>query len=122
MMIRPALLAFIATIIVTLTYQNAAAECVTVKYRETPVCIDKFACVDTPRSSFVRSVCYDEVKSYMLIKLRDTWYHYCSVDAASVKNLVSADSVGRYYNGHFRSRGATHGPFDCRDHPVPSYQ
>jgi hypothetical protein len=101
--------------------QPATAECVTVKYRETPVCLNTFTCTETPQSSFVRSICYDATKLYMLIKLNDTWYHYCAVDSASIDNLTHASSVGTYYNHNFRSQGAVHGPFDCRDHPVPNY-
>src|ERR1019366_1625291 len=96
-----------------------SAECVTVKYRSTPVCLDSFVCAQTPQSSFVRSVCYDAPRSYMLINLNGTWYHYCAVDPATVKNLLNANSVGRYYNSYFRSQGSVHGPYDCRDHPAP---
>jgi KTSC domain len=97
----------------------AFAECVTVKYRDTPVCLDTFECTETPQSGFVREVCFDAAKSYMLIKLNDTWYHYCSVDRASVDHLLKGPSVGRNYNQDFRSHGPVHGPFDCRDHPAP---
>jgi hypothetical protein len=97
-------------------------ECITIKYRDTPVCLKTFSCAETPQSSFVREVCYDAVKSYMLIKLNDTWYHYCAVDRSSVDNLIHASSVGAYYNQNFRSQGTVRGPFDCRDHPVPDYR
>jgi hypothetical protein len=99
----------------------ALAECVAIKYRDTPVCLDSFSCTETPQSSFVRMICYDAAKSYMLIKLNDTWYHYCAVEPASVASLLRASSVGTQYNEQFRSHGAVHGPFDCRDHPVPNY-
>jgi hypothetical protein len=99
----------------------AFAECVTVKYRDTLVCLDTFTCIETPQSSFVRTVCYDATKSYMLIKLNDTWYHYCAVDRTSFDNLTKCPSVGKCYNDNFRSHGQVHGPFDCRDHPVPDY-
>jgi len=51
--------------------QNAFAfsTCVAVKYRDTPVCLDKFVCTGTPQSTFVREVCYDPAKLYMLIEL-----------------------------------------------------
>jgi hypothetical protein len=104
-----------------LASSQALAECVPVKYRETPVCLDSFVCTETPQSSFVRSVCFDAAKFYMLIKLNDTWYHYCAVDRVSVENLLKANSVGTYYNQAFRSHGPVHGPFDCRDHPAPDY-
>ncbi len=100
---------------------SAWAECITVKYHDTPVCLDTFKCVDTPQSGFVRKVCFNAVKSYLVIKLNDVWYHYCTVDEASFKNLTAASSVGSYYNENFRSHGAVHGPFDCRDHPVPRF-
>jgi len=100
----------------------AFAQCVTVKYRGTPVCLDTFACTETPQSSFVREICYDAAKSYMLIKLNETWYHYCAVDRTSIENLVHASSVGTYYNQRFRSQGPIHGSFDCRDHPAPDYR
>jgi hypothetical protein len=104
-----------------LTSWPASAECLTIKYRDTPVCLTTFACTETPQSSFVRAICYDAAKSYMLIKLNDTWYHYCGVDRASIDNLIYASSVGSYYNQNFRSHGSVHGPFDCRDRPVPEY-
>jgi hypothetical protein len=100
---------------------DAFSECVTVKYRDTPVCLGTFACTETPKSSFVRIICFDATKSYMLIKLNDTWYHYCAVDRTSADNLIHASSVGTYYNQNFRSRGAVHGPFDCREHLAPDY-
>ena len=112
--------AIVATAFLILLWPIASsAECVEVKYRDTPVCLDLFVCTQTSQSSFVRTVCYDSAKSYMLINLNGIWYHYCSVDKISVESLLSAQSVGRYYNGHFRSRGPVHGPFDCRDHPAP---
>jgi hypothetical protein len=53
----------------------ALAECITVKYRDTPVCLDTFKCVETPQSSFVRKVCFDAAKSYVVIKLNNVWYY-----------------------------------------------
>jgi hypothetical protein len=100
----------------------ASAECVIVKYRDTPVCIDNFDCRETPQSNFVRGVCYDGKRSYMIINLNEVWYHYCAVDRASFDNLINATSVGSAYNQNFRSRGGVHGPFGCRDHPVPDYR
>jgi len=49
-----------------------------------------------------------------VVKLNETWYHYCSVDRASVDNLIDASPVGSYFNQRFRSQGPVHGPFDCR--------
>ena len=48
---------FLTFAVVLWSWQALAAECVTVKYRDTTVCLDSFACTDTPQSSFVRRVC-----------------------------------------------------------------
>ena len=52
----------------------------------------------------------------MLIQLNAVWYHYCAIDAATVDALLSADSIGNFYNQNI---GA--GAFDCRIHPAPEY-
>ena len=91
----------------------AQAEVVDVKYRG-PADLKPFTCTDTV-SSFVNRVCYDKANSYMLILLQDTWYHYCEIDERTVASLISADSVGRFYNANIRGTGKD-GPFDCRTH------
>ena len=78
-----------------------------------------FVCADT-KSSFVNRVCYDKAKAYMLILLRNTWYHYCEIDAGTVSSLISAPSVGSYYNANIKGTGSD-GPFDCRTHKVPTH-
>jgi hypothetical protein len=97
---------------------DAKADTVYVKYRGL-VDLKTFSCAETV-SSFVRRVCYDKSNSYMLILLRDTWYHYCEIDEKTVVSLRMAESVGRYYNANIRGTG-DNGPFDCRTHKLPSY-
>jgi len=98
------------------------AETICVKYGPCPLDVSKFTCTDTPRSSFVRRVCYDAPRSFMVIKLKETWYPYCGIDAATVAQLLSGESAGRFYNQAIRTRpDGTHGPFDCREHPLPTY-
>jgi len=92
---------------------TAQAEVVDVKYRGL-VDLKSFTCADTV-SSFVNMVCYDKTNSYMLILLKDTWYHYCEIDERTVASLISADSVGRYYNASIKGTSKD-GPFDCRTH------
>jgi hypothetical protein len=96
----------------------AHAETVNVKYRG-PVDLKPFACTDTI-SSFVNRVCYDKTNSYMLILLNSTWYHHCEIDAQTVTSLITAGSVGRFYNSNIKGNGKD-GPFDCRTHRVPTY-
>jgi hypothetical protein len=91
-----------------------SAETVDVKYRG-PVDLKPLVCEEYTRSSFIKRVCYDEAHSYMLIKLNETWYHYCAIDAGTVDGLKNTESMGRYFNGSIK------GHFDCRTNPPPKY-
>jgi hypothetical protein len=105
-------------IVLMCTSAQARAEIVNVKYRGF-VDLKPFSCTNTI-SSFVNRVCYDKMNAYMLILLRDTWYHYCGIDAVTVASLINAESIGRYYNANIKGTG-NDGPFDCRTHKAPSY-
>lgn len=89
----------------------ARAETVHVKYRG-PVDLAPFACEWTPRSSFVERVCYDRRERYMLISLQGTYYQYCAMPATTASGLLSAPSIGRFYNAQVRGR------YDCRANPL----
>lgn len=99
--------------------QSALAESVYVKYRG-ELDLAPFECRDITRSSFVERVCYDAPNEYMLIKLKGTYYPYCEIDAGTVNALLSASSMGKFYNANIRGSGGD-GPFDCRTHRVPIY-
>ena len=90
------------------------AEIVQVKYRG-PVDLGPFDCTYVTRSSFIHRVCFDKANSYMLINLAGTYYHYCEIDNGTVAALMSAESMGRFYNS------AIKGHFDCRTHRIPTY-
>lgn len=90
------------------------AETVEVKYRGL-VPLDHFACKAVERSSFIRRVCFDAANDYMVIRLNDTYYHYCGINKATVDSLLVADSMGRFYNASIKGR------FDCRTARVPTY-
>jgi hypothetical protein len=106
-------------IVATLLLSPAGAEEVCVKYHKC-LDVDQFKCQTITRSSFINRVCYLEAKRYMIIKLKETYYHYCSVTPEAVTEFLAAPSMGRYYNDNLRSKlDGTHGPFDCRDHPIP---
>ena len=90
------------------------AETVDVKYRGT-VDLAPFKCTWIDRSSFIRRVCYDAANSYMVVKLNETYYHYCDIDGATVDAFNAADSMGRFYNASIK------GYFDCRTGHVPTY-
>jgi KTSC domain len=82
---------------------SAQAEIVDVKYRG-QVDLKPFTCTNTV-SSFVNRVCYDRANSYMLILLKNTWYHYCEIDARTVTSLIAAESVGHFFNDNIKGTG-----------------
>ena len=86
---------------------QASAETVSVKYRGA-VDLASFECERVTRSSLVKRVCYDPSAEYMIIRLRRTYSHYCDIDAATVAGLLSARSMGRFFNANIRG-----GSFDC---------
>jgi hypothetical protein len=89
-------------------------EQVIVKYRG-PVNLASFACEAVNRSIFIRRVCYDAKNAYMLIDLNGTYYHYCEIDEATLTGLLTAPSMGRFFNASIKRS------FDCRTHRVPAY-
>jgi hypothetical protein len=93
------------------TEQSRSAE---VKYRGV-VNLAPFKCDGIERSSFIREVCYDAKNTYLLINLNGTWYHYCEIDHGTLDALLSAESMGRFYNASIK------GSFDCRTHRIPTY-
>lgn len=95
------------------------AETVDVKYRG-PVDLAEFECTGELDSSVVKRVCYNAEHSYMLIRLKQTWYHYCEIDQGTVDELLAAESKGRFYNSSIKDSG-TAGKFGCRDKPVPEF-
>lgn len=95
----------------------AAAETVNVKYH-LPVALDAFACTNVAENSDVTRVCYDTAEQYMVIRLKTTYYHYCTIDSATVQGLLKASSKRQYFESRIRGTGSD-GPFDCRTHPIP---
>jgi hypothetical protein len=98
---------------------SVEAEEACVKYHRC-VPLDQFKCETITQSSFINRVCYVEAKKYMIIKLNVTYYHYCNIGLQTVSSFLASPSMGRYYNAEIRGKGDLHGPFDCRDHPIPS--
>jgi hypothetical protein len=104
-------LALSLTLLVVITGE-CRSETVDVKYRG-PVDLAPFKCMAVDRSSFIRRVCYDIANSYMIVKLNETYYHYCDIDSATVDAFKAADSMGRFFNASIK------GHFDCRTGHVP---
>jgi uncharacterized protein DUF4189/KTSC domain-containing protein len=106
--------AFATIVILTACPSVASGESVYVKYRG-EVDLKSFDCTDINRSSFIERVCYDRRNEYMLISLNGVYYHYCEIGPDTVASLLSAPSMGRFYNANIKSR------FDCRVLYVPRY-
>jgi KTSC domain len=70
-----------------------------------------FACTDTPRSSVVQRVCYDEARRYMVVNVRGRYFDYCELPAVTFDAFVSAPSMGQFYRQNIAASGAL---FDCR--------
>jgi KTSC domain-containing protein len=91
------------------------AETVDVKYRGL-IPLDRFTCSSIERSSFIRRVCYDRSDVYMVIRLNDTYYHYCDIDKATADAFLNAESMGQFFNSSIK------GHFDCRTGHIPNLQ
>jgi hypothetical protein len=72
-----------------------------------------FACTDTPRSSVVQRVCYDEARRYMLVNVRGAFRDYCELPAATFNAFIAAPSMGQFYLQNIAASDRD-GPFHCR--------
>lgn len=93
------------------------AETITVKYRDSAVDVSNghFKELDLKPSSFVNRIIYDKGNSYLLVELRNTFYHYCGIPKSEVQAWQTASSLGRYYSSRIK------GNYDCRVNPLPKY-
>lgn len=107
------MLSRVLIVVIALLPFSAAAETVKVKYQGY-VDISNFECPSLRPSSFVNRICFDEARSYAVVLLRDTYYHYCQIGSSTIADWRSSDSLGRYYNRNIKD-----GEFNCRDHGVP---
>lgn len=85
--------------------------------------LDHFTCSNVAERDPVNRLCYDAAAQYAIVWLgpKNLPYHYCAVDPKTVADWRASASIGRYYIEHIRSKpDGQHGPFDCRDHPVPT--
>ena len=108
---------FVLALTLAVACTTAKAETVDVKYHGR-VSLDAFACTDVSEKSDVSRICYDAAERYMVIRLKTTYYHYCEIDAATVRGLQTADSKRQYFEARIRGTGSD-GPFDCRTHSIP---
>jgi hypothetical protein len=95
------------------------------RYRVGCVHLEHFECSDITHTRDIHRICYNQHARYMIIWLDRrkgiTPYHYLDIGPDVVTALKSADDTYAYYLGNIRSKlTGEHGPYDCRDHPVPT--
>jgi len=97
---------------------NLSARTIVVKYRDTPVDIDNghFEELRLKPSSLVMEMFYDKEGNYLLVSLKNTFYHYCGIDKQVINTWVNSGSLGRFYLNNIK------GNFDCRIYPIPRYE
>ena len=89
---------------------------ITVKYYGTvEVNDDNFQELELKPSSFVHEMYYDKNNNYLLVRLKNTYYHYCSIPSRVINDWASSSSLGRYYNSNIR------GNYSCENKSVPQY-
>src|SRR3954463_16177205 len=71
-----------------------------------------FACTDTPRSSIVQRVCYDEAQHYLLVNVRGRYFDHCELPAAIFNAFVAAPSMGQFYRQNIAASDRK-APFNC---------
>jgi len=107
--------------LILLLASPAVAEQACPKYREGCVSLETFKCDTFANDKCVNRVCYNAQKRYMIIWLgkNNTPYHYCDIPQDMIDGLKGATC--EFYNKEIRSKpNGDHGPYDCRDHPVPA--
>jgi KTSC domain-containing protein len=56
-----------------------------------------FACTDTPRSTVVQRICYDEAQRRLLVAAGGTYFEYCQLPAATFEAFAVAPSMGQFH-------------------------
>ena len=64
-----------------------------------------FACTDTPRSTVVQRVCYDEARRDLLINVGGTYSEYCGLPASTFEAFVVAPSMGQFFRQRIAAPG-----------------
>ena len=77
-----------------------------------------FACTNTPRSSLVQRICYDEARHYLLVNIRGSYRDYCELPAATFNAFIAAPSMGQFYAQNIAASDDD-GPFKCGAYHAP---
>ena len=96
---------------------SLSARTLNIKYRDTPVDTSNghFQELDLKSSSLIKEMFYDSQGNYLLVSLKNTFYHYCGINSQVVNAWTTSDSLGQFYSQNIK------GNYDCRIYPVPVY-
>jgi hypothetical protein len=64
-----------------------------------------FACTDTPRSTVVQRVCYDEARHLLLVNAGGVYSQYCALPRATFNAFATAPSMGQFFRQHIAASG-----------------
>lgn len=109
----------VATLVALLLTGDVESEMVEVE-DDGPVDLRTFECRDTPRSSVIQRVCYDTLRSVMIVNVKGAYYRYCELPPATFNELMAAPSMGQFYNVNINGPDSFR-RFDCETHPTPKY-
>ncbi|MCP4618586.1 MAG: KTSC domain-containing protein [Bradyrhizobium sp.] len=99
----------IATMLALLCASPVTTEAVDVRGRG-EIDLAPFNCTDTPRSTVVQRVCYDEARRHLLVNVSGAYSEYCRLPAATFAALIVAPSMGQYLRQNIAAATAR---FDC---------
>ena len=95
---------------------NTFAQDIYVKYRGmVDVSNGQFKHLSLKDSKLIKSMYHDNGNSYLLVQLKSTYYHYCSIPQGEISNWRKSASLGRYYKRNIKGR------YSCKGNPVPNY-
>src|SRR5438105_3696532 len=94
----------VATMLALLCIAPVTTETVEVRGRGA-VDLAPFACTDTPRSTVVQRVCYDEARRDLLINVGGTYSEYCGLPASTFEAFVVAPSMGQFFRQRIAAPG-----------------
>lgn len=97
-----------AALLALLCTSPLTTETINVRDRGT-VDLAAFACTDTPRSTVIQRVCYDEAQHHLLVSVGGTYSEYCRLPAATFDAFIVAPSMGQFFRQHIASAK----PFAC---------
>ena len=97
----------ISVLIVAIFYISNRQKPIFIKDVQGPVSLSGFINLNTSRSSFIKEAWYKSSDQYLILKLNNTYYHYCNLPQNSWSAFENADSLGDFYNTQIKGR------FEC---------